>query len=192
MARAHIRLGRPALPVSAWLGAIAALLVAGLLTLQGPAAAFATTGPSLLEPPTYQVPLRQAKPFCGHYALQHADAAAHFTGGLLAITLNSQGVLTGMLQVYGRDTLHYATTWVATLYNFHVLAKRRMAADLFGAGYSVRLGRLVLTRTATGDLAGQLSLGAQGYTVVWHRLAAPQGSIRRTSAVAHGRLGIRD
>jgi hypothetical protein len=122
------------------------------------------------------VPLSQAKLFCGHYALQHASAAAHFTGGLLAIALNSQGVLTGMLQVYGGDTQHYATIWVATLYNFHVPAEGRLAADLFGAGYSVRLGRLMLTRTTTGQLAGRLSLGAEGYTVVWHRLAVPQGS----------------
>jgi hypothetical protein len=81
-----------------------------------------------------------------------------------------------MLQVYGRDTWHFATTWIATLYNFHVPAKGRLAADLFGAGYSVRLGRLVLARTTTGQLTGRLSLGAQGYTVVWHRLAVPQGS----------------
>jgi hypothetical protein len=144
--------------------------VAGLLTLQGPAAVFATTGPSPLAPPTYRVPLSQAKPFCGHYALQHADAAAHFTGGLLTITLNSQGVLTGMVQVYGRDTWHYATTWVASLYNFHVIAKGRLGTDLFGAGYSLRLGRLLLTRTATGDLTGQFSMGGKGYTTVWHRL----------------------
>jgi hypothetical protein len=53
---------------------------------------------------------------------------------------------------------------------------RRCRSRKTGQCCSVRLGRLMLTRTATADLAGQLSLGAQGYTVVWHWLAVPQSS----------------
>jgi hypothetical protein len=97
----------------------------------------------------------------------------------MVITLNAQAALTGLLQMYSKDARQYTTSWMATLYNFHVLAKGSIGVDILGAGYSVRLGRLTLTRTTAGDLTGRLILGAQDYATVWHRLAALRRSASR-------------
>jgi hypothetical protein len=155
----------------------AGLLLVAQCIVHGPAPAFATTGPSNPAAPTYRVPLNQAKSYCGHYTLRRASRAAHFTGGAMAIALNAQGVLVGVLQVYGKDARHFTMSWVATLYNFHLLTKGHMAVEILGGGYRIRLGRLMLTRSGAGDLSGRISLGAQGYAIQWHRLALSTPSV---------------
>jgi hypothetical protein len=150
-----------------------AVLPATILALQGPVPASATTGPTILPAPSYRVPLSQAQPFCGHYAMRHASTRARITASTMTISLNTQDVLVGLLQMYSTDAQHNATSWMATLYNFHLLANGRMGADLLGAGYSVQLGQLTLTRSNSGDLIGRITQDTQSYTMTWHRMTAP-------------------
>ena len=90
----------------------------------------------------------------------------------MGIEINNEGFLYGVAQFYGYDAQGYKDTWTATLYNFRQ-TKQLMTYDLLGPSAKVLLGRLTVTRSTAGDLAGQIQLtGNSGhYTISWHKIS---------------------
>jgi hypothetical protein len=145
-------------------------LLLGLLLVVYPSAAFATTGPDTPTPARYKVPLRLAQPYRGQYSMVIAGRGARFTDGAMAIDLNAIDYLYGVVALRGYDSRGYRTSWVTSLYDFHLVAHGRMLVTLYPPGTdAVLLGRMSVTRLANGDLIGQITLGRHSYAIRWHK-----------------------
>lgn len=131
----------------------------------------ATTGPSIITPAPalYKVPHRVAVFYPGQYALRFAARGARLSEGQMVIDFNTLGYLGGVASFRGYDASGFATSWVATLYNFHLTAPNMMTVDVLNRFGTSRLGRLYLQRTPQGDLVGQIALPKTPYAVRFHR-----------------------
>jgi hypothetical protein len=145
-------------------------LLLGLLLVVHPSAAFATTGPNSPTPARYKVPLRLAQPYRGQYSMVPIARGARFTDGAMAIDLNAIDYLYGVIELRGYDSRGYRTSWVTSLYDFHLVAHSRMLVNLYPPGTdTVLLGRMSVTRLANGDLMGWITLGRPSYAIRWHK-----------------------
>jgi hypothetical protein len=145
-------------------------LLLGLLLVVHPSAAFATTGPNMPTPARYKVPLRLAQPYRGQYSMVMADRGARFTDGAMAIDLNAIDYLYGVIEFRGYDSRGDRTSWVTSLYDFHLVAHGRMLVNLYPPGTdTVLLGRMSVTRLANGDLMGWITLDRHSYATRWHK-----------------------
>jgi len=145
--------------------------VAAWLTTLAPYPASATTGPSQFLPPShYKVASKVAQQYTGQYIFKSAAPAARLKGGALAIETDNKGQLVGVGQFYGFDNNGSQITWVGTLYNFHLTGKKVMIADVVAPTGKPLLARLFLTRSANGDLIGQIELPTGRFAITWHKL----------------------
>ena len=145
-------------------------LLLGLLLVVRPSAAFATTGPNTPTPARHKVPLRLAQPYRGQYSMVLVGHDARFTDGAMAIDLNAIDYLYGVIEFRGYDSRGDQTSWVTSLYDFHLVANGRMLVSLYPPGTdTVLLGRMSVTRLANGDLMGWITLGRHGYAIRWHK-----------------------
>ena len=147
----------------------------GVLLLIAPGSASATTGPTqFLHPPKYKVQSKLAKLYVGQYNLSSVVSSARLSGAAMGIEVDDHGALFGIGQFYGYDAHGYQSTWVGTLYNFHVVAKGEMDIQIVGQGGKPVLGAMYLFRSSHGDLRGQIQWGANvagaRYTISWHKL----------------------
>jgi hypothetical protein len=137
------------------------LLVLGAVGFTVPGRVSATTGPTDFLPPTpYHVPFSTEQLYIGQYVLQSVDPHSRLNGGAFGIEIDAdKGVLVGIAQFFGYDPRGDQSVWVADLYNFHTTKAGHMTIDLVGPTGVPLFGRLYLTRTAKGDLVGQITLG---------------------------------
>lgn len=131
----------------------------------------ATTGPSNTTPvpALYKVPHRVAVLYPGQYALKSAARGARLNQGQMVIDLNTLGYLQGTASFRGYDAHGFQTSWVATLYNFHLTAPNKMTVDILGPFGTTALGKMYLQRTKQGDLVGQIALPKTRYAIQFHR-----------------------
>ncbi len=149
-----------------------------LLGVRPPAPAAAAVGvscgvpynvPCQIPPSLYNVPGKIATSYCGHYTLQSIDRRTRLNDGTVYIEQRTPSSMLGLVQFYGWDQQGHQTSWFAVLTNFHLLAHGRMAIDLYDqAGQSLG-DQLLVTRTAAGDLAGQLHLDGTSYAIRWQK-----------------------
>ena len=150
----------------------AGVLLIGVALATGPSAALATTGPSYYLPPSpYKVNSKVELLYIGQYIFARADRGARLHGGALGIEVNSRGQLHGIGQFYGYDDQGNQTTWVATLYNFHLEGKSAMVVDVLGATGKPLLARLYVTRSKKGDLNGQIEYASGRYGISWRKIS---------------------
>ncbi len=153
--------------------AIAIISVLMLLVFGSAATAFATTGPTKFLPGThYKVPSALQRLYIGQYTIKSVANAARLSGGAMGIEVDDRGNLYGVGQFYGYDEQGLQTTWTATLYNFHQTKAKVMIFDLTGPAGRPLLGRLFVTRSKSGDLAGQIELPGGRFPIVWHKISS--------------------
>jgi hypothetical protein len=151
-----------------------ALIVLSAAGFRGTATVGATTG-GAIGPALYKVPYKIAVLYPGEYVLQSAASGAHITtysGGIrshMLIDFNSLQYLAGVAQFSGYDAHGFQSTWLATMYNFHLTAKDTMVMDLLGPANATLFGRMYLRRTKTGDLVGHIALPIKQYAIAWHK-----------------------
>jgi hypothetical protein len=151
--------------------AILGVLLFPAFGLVGPAGA--TTGPTkFLADSRYKVPSGLAGRFIGQYILKSAAKGARLSGGAMGIEVNDHGFLYGVGQFYGYDTQGHKSTWTATLYNFRQSKTQVMTYDLLGPGGSALLGRISVSRTKSGDLAGQIQFSNGHFAIAWHKISS--------------------
>jgi hypothetical protein len=128
--------------------------------------------PSHIPPSPYHLSATLTAQYCGRYTLQAIDRRTRLTSGGIYITREPDGSVLGLVQFYGYDHLGYQTDWFAVLSNFHALAYGRMSIELYDQAGQDLHDRLVVTRNARGDLAGQFTLDGQTYAIRWHRISS--------------------
>lgn len=131
----------------------------------------ATTGPSNSTGPTalYKVPHRVAVLYPGQYVLTSAARGARLGQAQMVIDFNGAGYLQGTASFRGYDASGFQTTWVATLFNFHLTASNQMIVDVLSPLGTKAFGRMFLRRTAQGNLIGQIALPKTRYSIRFHR-----------------------
>ena len=141
-----------------------------MLLVTSALSASATTGPTqFLGFPHYHVAANIARLYRGQYRIDH-PVSSHLVGASLGIEINPYGFLQGISQFYGYDAHGFQTSWIATVYNFHLVARGVMEADILGQASKILLGRFYLTRSRSGNLAGRLVLGKTSYRIVWRKV----------------------
>jgi hypothetical protein len=151
---------------------VATVLLPLTLALARPTTAHATTGPTqFLGLSKYHVPMKIAHLWTGQYLIVQPQTA-HLSGASLGIEITPYGFLHGIGQFYGYDAHGRQTSWVSTIYNFHLTAHSVMVADVMAQMSSALLGRLFLTRQQSGDLVGQIALAPAmvPQPIHWHRV----------------------
>ncbi len=155
---------------------VASLFIAVALSgaALGGGTARATTGDSDTTPvpALYKVPHAIAAEYLGAYSLQTAAKGARLSRANMELELNSLGYLQGIGSFYGYDAQGSRTSWIASFYNFHLIGKNKMTVEVFGPLGGTKLGLLTFTRTAKGDLVGQIALPKTPYSIVFHRTVA--------------------
>ena len=143
------------------LSLVIALMLLGAVGFAAPGRVSATTGPTNFLPRTkFKVPYAVQKLYIGQYILRSVDPASRLQGGAFGIEISADtGSLVGVAQFSGYDPNGYKTVWQADMYNFNLIKSHQMVIDLLGPTGVPLFGRLYLTRTKTGDLNGQISLG---------------------------------
>jgi hypothetical protein len=137
------------------------IVILASICLVAPGNVSATTGPTDFLPPTkFHVPLAVQKLYIGQYILKSVDPASRLSGGAFGIEIDADtGYLVGIAQFSGYDQGGDQSTWEASMYNFDLTKPGQMIIDLLGPTGVPLFGRLYVTRTAKGDLHGQLTLG---------------------------------
>jgi hypothetical protein len=142
--------------------------------LQEVASVSATTGPTAtLKPAKYRVGPKIAALYPGQYVLQPIARGARLQRGQMAIVINLLGYLQGLVQFTGYDAQGSKSTWVATLYNFHLTTRDGMVIELFSPLQTQFYGYMYVRRTKQGDLVGQIALPKTRYAIQWHRTSSP-------------------
>jgi hypothetical protein len=155
---------------------LAGTLVAGGFRLSPPVSA-AGGGlpyqlPSHFSPSPYHLSARVEAEYSGRFALQRIDQHSRMTDGTLGVTLEPNGSLLGIMQLYGYDRHGFQTVWLAVLSNFQPLAHGAMTIELFDTvGQDLREA-LMVTRNAHGDLSGQLQMDGRTYDISWRKISA--------------------
>jgi hypothetical protein len=157
-------------PRPRWL-VLGALAIVVCVSAMRVAPASATTGPTQFLPPShYTIASKIQKTYVGQYTLKSAAPAARLKGGAMGIEINDRRQLFGVAQFYGYDASGNQSTWVGTLYNFHLTNKHVMIVDVLGPVGSTLLARLFLNRSKNGDLGGQIELPAGRFNIAWKKL----------------------
>jgi hypothetical protein len=150
--------------------ACALLVLLGSAAVMAPTKTFATTGPSTyLSPARYQVPMKVAQQFVGRYQMRSVARGALIKTAAMGIEVNSAHFLYGVAQFSGYEE-GFQSIWIATLYNFHQTKSRVMIVDIDAQTGGTLLGRLFLTRSSSGDLAGQIELASGRFAIAWHKV----------------------
>jgi hypothetical protein len=148
------------------------MLLPLILALSSGQTARATTGPTqFLGLSRYHVAMKIARQWRGQYLIVQPQSA-HLFGAALGIEITPYGFLHGIGQFYGYDAQGHQTSWVSTVYNFHLTSNHVMVADIMAQMSSTLLGRLFLTRLKSGDLVGQIALfpAMARLPIRWHRV----------------------
>jgi hypothetical protein len=149
---------RPALPASAAGG----YLTGGLPYLL----------PSHFPASAFPVSSAMQAQYRGQYTLKSIDQRTRLISGTIQITTEPNGSLLGLVNFYGYDSQGFQTSWLAVLYNFQPLAHNRMSVQLFTTTGQDLQDRLIVSRDAHGNLAGQLTMDGQQYAIKWQKTAA--------------------
>src|SRR5262249_44336152 len=121
------------------------LVVLGSLLMVAPGRSLATTGPTqILTDSRYHVQSKVMILYVGQYVLKSAATAARIRGGAMGIEISDRGFLYGIAQFYSYDEQGHQSTWVGTLYNFHLTKAKVMIFDISGPSGGELLGRLFL------------------------------------------------
>jgi len=151
--------------------AVGTWLLVGCVLLLAPARAYATTGPSNYLPTAkYNVTAPVRALYIGQYVFVSAGTGSRLTGGAMGVEVSNHGALYGLAQFYGYDKAGSRAVWTALLYNFHQVNKR-MVLDILGPTGTPVLGHLTVTRSAMGDLSGQIELTNGTYAISWHKIS---------------------
>jgi hypothetical protein len=129
--------------------------------------------PDLAVRPSLPAPAL-ARPYLGRYQLRQVTRGAPLDSGTMALTLNARGHLQGLLEAMGTDAHGGMTSWLVDLADFRLARAGQITGDILGQGFTLRLGRLTLSRERNGDLTGQLTLGRAIYATQWHGVTAAQ------------------
>ncbi len=148
---------------------LASSLLVAVFLVANPGRVGATTGATSPAPARYRVAANLTQPFRGQYSLVPTAGGSRLISGALAIDVNALGYLFGISQFRAYDAQGHRTTILAGFYNFHLVAHKKMLATMYDATGTVSMGSMAVTRSANGDLIGQITLGHQVYPVHWHK-----------------------
>lgn len=125
-----------------------------------------------IPPSRYHVPGKIAATYYGRCALQTIDERSRLNDGSVYIERRDPNSMIGLVQFYGHDQSGLQTSWFEVLSDFHQVARGRMAIDLFNPVGQYIGDQLLVSRTASGDLVGQLLLDGKNYNIRWRKLVA--------------------
>jgi hypothetical protein len=154
--------------------ALAILGLSGLTGITVPDRVSATTGPSQFLPaPKYKVKNKTELLYTGQYVVKSVAKGARLSGGSMGIEINDDnGALYGIAQFYGYDQVGEQSTWVGSLYNFHLLKTKVMNIQVLAPSGRPVLATLALSRTAKGDLTGKIRLSNGSFAITWQKLTS--------------------
>jgi hypothetical protein len=148
--------------------------LAGVAPAAVPHQVSATTGPTQFLPaPKYKVNSKSELLYTGQYELKSSAKGARLSGGAMGIELNNDdGALYGIAQFYAYTQQGEQSTWIGTLYNFHLVKNNIMSLEILAPSGHPVLAHMNLTRSAKGDLTGTIKLTSGTFAITWHKLTS--------------------